>query len=524
MRNYIQFSVGEYELANFAKTQSLGGGGSFWSATKKESPSPTAGPDGKPVYGPPAPKPAPKARVDKKTVYGPPAPKEIYGPPRSAAPKQGKGIRKSHIRKVGGKAVTVGQSIIKAGQSTAGALKSAITKSPKAAAWAGGGVAGAALAGGAGYLATRKKRRRRQRNSSLAGFPCLKKLFQEKVFDKNQRSRNMEMTLEQAIAYLSDADLEDNEIDQVDEFVICCAQQKMGIEEIMDAEEDGEIDPEEADAAIAQIITEGAQRHLDIFDLEIEPIEMGADTSEYISFSQATGNVLAGLIEQEYQTPQDGIAAIMGATGLEQNEVQSIISGQSVPDTSTASAIASVFDTLQQDNEFKQWIDLTSNAYSETTQAQPEGSTPELVAMSAELDRVKADFAAQQQQMDLAQSLRVLERQASDLVAEGCLTPYEKKQLFGNEAEKEDSVALFSQVCLTNNVPTSTQLDRVQYYLHVAQGRGQVVQFGETQDEDSYEAVEDHSAQEYASEFAKRNGIIQIQPLFKLHQSINQDL
>lgn len=97
------------------------------------------------------------------------------------------GVRKAHIRTVDGKAQMVGQSILKAGKNTAGALMAGgsavlgagkrvggqalgagvsyagrgaevIAKNPKTSAIAAGaGVLGA----GAGYLATRKKRKRR---------------------------------------------------------------------------------------------------------------------------------------------------------------------------------------------------------------------------------------------------------------------------------------------------------------------------------------------------------------------------
>ena len=163
MRNHPMFSIGEYSINHDNLVQ-------FRSRNRRRlamfavQPMPGVGSDGRPFLGPQA-------------------PAEIFGPPRSAAPKQGKGIRKSHIRQVGGKAVTVGQSIIKAGKATAGALSAGgkyagqkalqgagiaataggrayevAANNPKTAALAAGG---AVLAGGAGWLATRKKRKRR---------------------------------------------------------------------------------------------------------------------------------------------------------------------------------------------------------------------------------------------------------------------------------------------------------------------------------------------------------------------------
>jgi len=118
--------------------------------------------------------------VGQKKPLGPKAPKEIFGPPRSAAPKaaggQGATTRKAHIRRIGGKAAMVGQSILKAGKNTAGKLGTLAGQGVGAAASYGGkgaeviaknkvasGIAaGVGIAGAAGgYLAARKKRKRR---------------------------------------------------------------------------------------------------------------------------------------------------------------------------------------------------------------------------------------------------------------------------------------------------------------------------------------------------------------------------
>jgi len=132
--------------------------------------------------------------------------------------------------------------------------------------------------------------------------------------------------LADAIAVLSDADLEDNEIDQVDELVIEFAKAKVAIESIMDAEEDGEMGEKEADAAIAQIITDSAEANLDVFDLEVELDEYAAPQNELISFSQALGGTVSNLIEAEYQTPIAGKQAIANATGLDGGQIDQMLS------------------------------------------------------------------------------------------------------------------------------------------------------------------------------------------------------
>ena len=118
-------------------------------------------------------------QVTTKTVETPPAsklPKGMNAARKRFYEKSTPGVRKGHIRRIGGKAVIIGQSILKAGKNTAGRLSilgqqalgagttyagkgaELIAKNPRTAAIAAGGTA---IVGGGAYLATRKKRRRR---------------------------------------------------------------------------------------------------------------------------------------------------------------------------------------------------------------------------------------------------------------------------------------------------------------------------------------------------------------------------
>ena len=73
--------------------------------------------------------------------------------------KTSTGVRKGHIRNIGGKAVMVGQSILKAGKNTAGSLAAVAKANPRLA--IATGVGATALGAGGLLLGTRKKRARR---------------------------------------------------------------------------------------------------------------------------------------------------------------------------------------------------------------------------------------------------------------------------------------------------------------------------------------------------------------------------
>lgn len=137
------FSVGDYEL-NHDLALFRGG-----NQRRKKGMAPVASSEGKrPMKGAPRPTTAPAPSTPSGNV----------------------GTRKSHIRNVRGKAVMIGQSILKAGRNTAdklaisgknaaGQLATGVKNNPKAAALIGGGTVLAG--GGAGFLLTRPKRARR---------------------------------------------------------------------------------------------------------------------------------------------------------------------------------------------------------------------------------------------------------------------------------------------------------------------------------------------------------------------------
>jgi hypothetical protein len=322
--------------------------------------------------------------------------------------------------------------------------------------------------------------------------------------------------LANAIAILSDADLEDNEIDQIDEFVIHCAEQKSAIEQVLDTEAAGEMGEEETDAAIAQIITDGAQNKLDIFDLEIHSMDdeeenYSASSHQTISFSQGMGMVLSNLIAEEYQTPEAGKNAIASATGLSITDVDRMILGEVVPDTDAANSITACFSATQKEQGFKEFMSLAANAINEVALNQNQGDsapTRAVIQNSSEINQLKAEFNALKQQQELGDVLRGLDRKAMLLVQEGRLTPFEKKKLFGETLDKEEGVALFSAACSANNVSPETQVDRITYYLSVAADRGEVIQFNQYQEPEPVDRAEFQAAAEYSEDYFKRNGFI----------------
>ena len=334
--------------------------------------------------------------------------------------------------------------------------------------------------------------------------------------------------LQAAIAIFSNVDVSDPDIDQIDELIINAANKVVAVDKILDAHEAGEIELEYAHVAIAEIITESAEADLDVFDLEIdlEQVEEGYSNpnDETISFSQALGGTISNLIEREYANPVEGIKAIASVTGLDNSQINQIITGELVPETETANSIAACFSATSDGQGYQEFMGLSKNALDEVVQfsspdpqivpvADPvtNGDLPLLnqvqraSSIKNKVDKLEAEFSAIAQQKELGDALRVLKKDADVLVSNGQMTPHEKTILFGKYEDDSDSLALFTAACAANNTPVATQVDRIRYTIDMAKQRNADARFSSDRHDDYIVEVNDD---DFTNEYVSRNGII----------------
>ena len=260
-------------------------------------------------------------------------------------------------------------------------------------------------------------------------------------------------------------------------------------------QEDGDVLPEdEVDDTVAESIEDMASTLYQIFGIDVEENRMSEEemmeASRYMggvaSFSQGFGSVLSAILQQRFETVDDGISLISEITGLENYEVPGLLDGSVVIDPETASELANAFRL--DGGEFNEFVNLANQAYLETEGAL-DGSynlgdiTAEPVAtMSADV-QLRAEFEALKEQTAIGETLRAIERQCDQLVSGGVLTTHERRLLIGDFETNQDRVAQFSAACGTMNVPPGQQLDRIQWYLFIANQRGPIAQFGQYVDE-----------------------------------------
>jgi hypothetical protein len=93
------------------------------------------------------------------------------------------------------------------------------------------------------------------------------------------------------------------------------------------------------------------------------------------------------------------------------------------------------------------------------------------------------------------------------MIAAGILTTHERRLLIGEFETGQDRTAQFSSACEGLSVPPGQQLDRLQYYLYIANARGPIAQFGQMAN-DPIDTDFSHEDVQSIQSFRTRNGYV----------------
>ena len=286
-------------------------------------------------------------------------------------------------------------------------------------------------------------------------------------------------------------------------------------------QEDGEVlGEEEIDDVIAEGIEDFASTLYQIFGIDVEESRMEdeGEMEEYsqnmgyvASFSQGFGQTLAGLIEQRFNSIEDGVAVVSEITGLDGRDISSLFDGTLAIEPETAAELADAFQLGGQD--YNDFVSLAANAFTELggspddSYSLSEGIYAEPVAtMNADIG-LRAEFEALKEQQAIGETLRAIERQCDQMIANGILTTHERRLLIGEFETGQDRTAQFSSACEGLSVPPGQQLDRLQYYLYIANARGPIAQFGQMAN-DPIDTDFSHEDVQSVQSFRTRNGYV----------------
>ena len=286
-------------------------------------------------------------------------------------------------------------------------------------------------------------------------------------------------------------------------------------------QEDGEVlGEEEIDDVIAEGIEDFASTLYQIFGIDVEESRMedegemeeySQDMGYVASFSQGFGQTLAGLIEQRFNSIKDGVAVVSEITGLNERDISSLFDGTLAIEPETAAELADAFQLGGQD--YNDFVSLAANAFTELggspddSYSLSEGIYAEPVAtMNADIG-LRAEFEALKEQQAIGETLRAIERQCDQMIANGILTTHERRLLIGEFETGQDRTAQFSSACEGLSVPPGQQLDRLQYYLYIANARGPIAQFGQMAN-DPIDTDFSHEDVQSIQSFRTRNGYV----------------
>ena len=325
------------------------------------------------------------------------------------------------------------------------------------------------------------------------------------------------------------------------------------IQNLNNALETGELNQEEAEAYQIQALAELNVRLLieDGYSQEdAEAIVFGdADeeenyedaTPEEVTYSENDMNLaqfqaennemlndfaiaLAELIDEEYETPEDGILTIAEATGYEPTDIVELLTGEAVPDETLIDQIAGCFDTVSGDEDtFVALHLLGASARGEDVMAEQDESgegeaydeqyddapqSEELSAAYNTINQLKNRMANFEAQSVLKTQLDQMVRKAEQMVQDFKLMPVEFNMLFGSvpEALDNEKVAMFSTLCEKQNVSIETELYAMNKCLELAARRGTIMPSGRVVNEEfTQQEVAEAEFNSNVNEQAKRN-------------------
>jgi hypothetical protein len=288
----------------------------------------------------------------------------------------------------------------------------------------------------------------------------------------------------------------------------------------LDQEDREVLGEEEMDDVIAEGIEDFASTLYQIFGIDVEESRMEdeGEMEEYAqnmgyvaSFSQGFGQTLAGLIEQRFNSIDDGVAVVSEITGLDGRDISSLFDGTLAIEPETAAELADAFQLNGQD--YNDFVNLAANAFTELggspndSYSLSEGIHAEpVVTMNADIG-LRAEFEALKEQQAIGETLRAIERQCDQMIANGILTTHERRLLIGEFETGQDRTAQFSSACEGLSVPPGQQLDRLQYYLYIANARGPIAQFGQMAN-DPIDTDFSHEDVQSIQSFRTRNGYV----------------
>jgi hypothetical protein len=200
-----------------------------------------------------------------------------------------------------------------------------------------------------------------------------------------------------------------------------------------------------------------------------------ADGTTLATFASATatrtGQALLELgAERGYEYVEDLVEDLADYTGLSDEDITGLLTGEYVPDDELAQTLAQGFEVDDETaDEFYALVEEDLGSLG----GEGEGDA-NYSAYAAEVEELRSQVAEFQTTSAVNGALLDLERRARQGVDEGWLPPIAKEAILGNFELAEDRVASFSQLCVVNKTTPEVELYAIEKQLAVFEAMGPI--------------------------------------------------
>lgn len=257
------------------------------------------------------------------------------------------------------------------------------------------------------------------------------------------------------------------------------------IEDLLEAEDGGQIDADAADEAIENILAQQLELQAEVLSLQLEDV---AEEVEQVvitgSPAETFGEALTMLIAEEHGSMEDGFAMVSEHTGIDAQTLYDYANGDDMPSPDEAMAIGNCFQCVNDDpSALQHLVSLADDGMADYS------ADNRLNAEFAALRNERAEFS---RRAEIQHRLKQVERMADELFRENYITPDQRRRIMPQGLEADDRAdfsAFFSHTAQQLGTTPEQYLDNIEFTLNFLKAGG-VQNFALTTDFSMYQEPE----------------------------------
>lgn len=235
------------------------------------------------------------------------------------------------------------------------------------------------------------------------------------------------------------------------------------VENVIKAEDSGQIDADIADEAIEDILANQIELQSIALNIPLEDIQEEVENIITVgSPAEDFGTALVALISEEANSFEEGLAGVSAETGIDEDTLLDYANNRAMPSQEEAMAIGSCFACCQDDpSAMEHLISLADDGMADYARAQ-DSITAEFAAIRAEREAIERGQAIQHR-------LKGIEHQADRLYAERRITPEQRRRIMPTDIppdERANFSAFFSATAERLGTTPESYLDCIEFTLN----------------------------------------------------------